>query len=189
MKLLFFRPAVTALLPLLAAGCALFGTGYTEPNDFDLAAPSATDVAPTTEPVRFGVFRNLSGSDRRFLVRLEGDRMQTDEYNRWLLVPELLLERRFRAELPLPETFAADTPEIKLDCAIYRFEFDRVRQQAVLELTLTARTRGHDRHRQLRFEVPIDGDTPEAAVGAMSAAAARAATAARQLVETAARAR
>lgn len=51
------------LLPLMA-GCALMSTSYVEPAEYDLSVPEK----PLPE-VRFelGTFRNLSGSDRRFL--------------------------------------------------------------------------------------------------------------------------
>ena len=87
------KPMRLLMLPMLVlglGGCVLMGPSYTEPVDFDLGVPAAEAVRPAALPIRFGVFRNLSGSNRGFLVRESGDRLSSDEYNRWLLSPELL---------------------------------------------------------------------------------------------------
>lgn len=83
------------LLPLMA-GCALMSTSYVEPAEYDLSVPEK----PLPE-VRFelGTFRNLSGSDRRFLYRESDGKMFSDDYNRWLLSPDLMLERQLHRAL------------------------------------------------------------------------------------------
>lgn len=72
-------------------------------------------------------FRNLSGADRRFLYRCQNNRMQNDEFNRWLLDPELLLERLLRSKLG-----GAGHGEVRVRCVITAFEIDTVRNIAVL---------------------------------------------------------
>ena len=61
MKRIVTTMLATALLA--AAGCALMGPEYVEPAEYDLAQPPAAESASLSAPVRFGVFRNVSGAD------------------------------------------------------------------------------------------------------------------------------
>ena len=72
-------------------------------------------------------FRNLSGADRRFLYRCQNNRMQNDEFSRWLLDPELLLERLLRSKLN-----GTGHNEVRVRGVITAFEIDTVRNAAVL---------------------------------------------------------
>ncbi len=71
--------------------------------------------------------RNLSGADRRFLYRCQNNRMQNDEFSRWLLDPELLLERLLRSKLN-----GTGHEEVRVRCVITAFEIDTTRNTAVL---------------------------------------------------------
>ena len=167
-----------------AAGCALMGPEYVEPAEYDLAQPPSEEIAPLPVPVRFGVFRNVSGADRRFLVREENDRMLTDEYNRWLVSPELLIERRLRAAMPDPEEVRGNSEVVRLSGTVYRFEFDRRRKRAVVGVNYSARLSDGGRlERDAYYEVPMRDDSPATAVQAMSAAVEKSAAAARMLVQ------
>ena len=171
MKRIVTTMLATALLA--AAGCALMGPEYVEPAEYDLAQPPSAESASLSAPVRFGVFRNVSGADRRFLIRAEDDRMLTDEYNRWLVSPELLIERRLRAAMPDPEEIRRSGETVRLGGTVYRFELDRKRKLAVVGVSL---------ERNTLCEAPIRDDSPAAAVRAMSEAVERSAAAAKQLV-------
>lgn len=137
MKRIVTTMLATALLA--AAGCALMGPEYVEPAEYDLAQPPSAESASLSAPVRFGVFRNVSGADRRFLIRAEDDRMLTDEYNRWLVSPELLIERRLRAAMPDPEEIRRSGETVRLGGTVYRFELDRKRKLAVVGVDYSAR--------------------------------------------------
>lgn len=173
---------LTAAALLAAAGCALMGPEYVEPAEYDLADP-VEGARPMAAMVRFGVFRNVSGADRRFLIRAEDDRMLTDEYNRWLVSPELLIERRLRAAMPDPEEIRRSGETVRLGGTVYRFELDRKRKLAVVGVDYSARlSDGASLERNTLCEAPIRDDSPAAAVRAMSEAVERSAAAAKQLV-------
>ena len=179
MKRIVTTMLATALLA--AAGCALMGPEYVEPAEYDLAQPPAAESASLSAPVRFGVFRNVSGADRRFLIRAEDDRMLTDEYNRWLVSPELLIERRLRAAMPDPEEIRRSGETVRLGGTVYRFELDRKRKLAVVGVDYSARlSDGASLERNTLCEAPIRDDSPAAAVRAMSEAVERSAAAAKQ---------
>lgn len=168
---------------LAGAGCALMGPEYAETAEYDLAHPAA-EVPPLPVAVRFGVFRNVSGADRRFLIRTADDRMLTDEYNRWLVSPELLIERRLRAAMPDPEKVRRSGETVRLGGTVYRFELDQQRKLAVVGVDYSARLAGGaSLERNILCEAPIRDDSPAAAVRAMSTAVEKSAAAAKLLVE------
>lgn len=172
---------LTAAALLAAAGCALMGPEYVEPAEYDLAQP-VKRAEPMAAMVRFGVFRNVSGADRRFLIREENNRMLTDEYNRWLVSPELLIERRLRAAMPDPEKQAQLDEAVRLSGTVYRFEIDRGGRKAVVGVDYSARFSGASLERNTLCEAPLGDDSPAAAVRAMSEAVEKSAAEAKQLV-------
>ena len=114
-------------------------------------------------------------------MRESGDRLSSDEYNRWLLSPELLLQRRIRTELPDPAGEMGKS--VRLNATIYRFEFDRARHTAVLSVEFSGKAGDvTERTSQLTYETPYEGDAPEAAAKAMAVNAERAAQAVRELI-------
>lgn len=162
---------ICGLLLSLLPGCALISTNYIEPGEYDLSVPAEPLTA-----VRFelGTFRNLSGSDRRFLYREQAERMLSDDYNRWLLTPDLMLERQLQKALFPRETRSNDNGLfLRLGGTIYRFEFDRRSKTAILTVDYTIRIFVDRRTTGsgslcVTTEKPIDGDTPAAAAAAMS---------------------
>lgn len=163
--------AVCGLLLPLLSGCALMSTNYIEPREYDLSVPAE----PLTD-VRFELttFRNLSGSDRRFLYREKAERMLSDDYSRWLLTPDLMLERQLQKALFPRETRSnGNGLLLRLGGTIYRFEFDRERKMAVLTVDYTVRIFVNRRPAGsgslcVTTEKPIEGDTPASAAAAMS---------------------
>ena len=160
------------LLPFLAgAGCAYLSPGYIEPKEFDLAV-AATPL--TGMRFQLGTFRNLSGSDRRFLYRGKDERMLADDYNRWLLTPDLMLERQFHKALFPRETRCSEQDRLlRLDGTIYRFEFDRTKRTAILSVDYTIRIFNNRRPAgvsslSVTTEKPILGETSASAAAAMS---------------------
>ena len=174
------------LLPLMA-GCALMSTSYVEPAEYDLSVPEK----PLPE-VRFelGTFRNLSGSDRRFLYRESDGKMFSDDYNRWLLSPDLMLERQLhRALSPREEvrTGGRNGRFLRLGGTIYRCEFDRGQKKAVLSVDYTVRVYVDRRpvrteNLNVSTEQTIRGNTPAAAAAAMSECMAESIAAVRALL-------
>ena len=72
------------------AGCVFSQNEYIENSDFSLTLP---EFDKASGPLALGVFQNLSGSDTRYLCRRADGRMARHEYLRWMMPPELLLQR------------------------------------------------------------------------------------------------
>ncbi len=120
-------------LPILA-GCALMsGRTYVEPRDYDLTLAPAPQI---NHWIVIGGFRNLSGTDRRFLFRENNGEMTTDDYNRWLLSPDQLLTRK------VYEQFSGEAKKgesVRLNGTIYQFEFDRNAKKAIFGISYSLR--------------------------------------------------
>ena len=133
-KILFFVFYCGVLLT--GPGC-FFGGSAPETQVFDLAETAGKKMDLPCA-VHFLFFRNLSGSDRRFLLRMPDGRVASDEFSRWLLDPELMLERflrdRIRGEGASP---------IRIRGVITRFEMDLKRHKALLAADFELR--GNDR--------------------------------------------
>ncbi len=175
------------LLPLLS-GCALMSSNYIEPKEYDLSVPAE----PLTD-VQFevGTFRNLSGSDRRFLYREKAEQMLSDDYSRWLLTPDLMLERQLhKALFPRETRNPGNGRLLRLSGTIYRFEFDRENKTAILTVDYNIRIFVDRRPTgggslSVTTEKPIEGDTPASAAAAMSGCVADSIAAVRKfLTET-----
>lgn len=123
MKKLVYGLAVCGVL-LSCSGC-FFGGTTRETRVFDLAE-KAKKKPPLPYDIHFLSFRNLSGSDRRFLLRQPDNRMVPDEFSRWLLDPELMLERFLRDEVR-----GEGKVSVRIRGVITRFEVD-VKQRAVI---------------------------------------------------------
>jgi len=129
-KLLFSLFAAGMLLSL--SGC-LFGGATRAPRVFDLAS-KAKRQPPLPYDIHFLTFRNLSGSDRRFLLRQPDNQMVADEFSRWLLDPELMLERFLRDEIR-----GKGNVSVRIRGVITRFEVDVKRRTAVLSMDFSLR--------------------------------------------------
>lgn len=122
----FAIPLMAAVL-LLNCGCAFFGNNYTAPEIYD----SVQDIAVCDLAADRLRVSNESGADRRFLYRGKNSRMTFDEFNLWLLDPELLISRALKSVFVKRSKKAAD-----ISCTIDRFEFDIVNNCAILKLSV-----------------------------------------------------
>ena len=117
--------AGAAALALSGAGC-IFGTNdYVANTEFDLALPKNIPGCS----VRMGVFKNLSGSDRRFMMRRGDGQVASLEYLRWRMSPELLLQRCVYGAFSVVE---GDNGVPLLNATVYCFEFDEREKTAHL---------------------------------------------------------
>ncbi len=148
---------------LLLSGCVLSQHAYVEPADYDFSGDSAP---VSSRAVRFGVFGNYSGSDRRFLVHLGEGRFQCDEYKRWLMIPEMLLKRRLSLFFPVrPDSVHG---KLSIDCTIYRFEFDLERKKARFCAEYTLRDGSRVLVLRHEFSAPFRSGSGAALAAAMS---------------------
>ena len=164
---------VSIALAALAGGCLFGQNDYVENAEFDLALSKRM---PVGVPVRVGVFKNLSGSDRRFLIRRGDGQVVPLEYQRWRLAPELLFQRCMYAAFNIaPDN---DDSRVRLNAVIYRFEFDEREKQACLAVDFML-TNSYDADaarpaaaRAVRAEVAVpvkdSGDLGAARAAAMS---------------------
>ena len=127
----------SAALILMLTGCILSSEKYKSPATYDLSAERLT-CSNAVNGIRV---RNSSGADRRFLYRVQNNRMQFDEYNFWMLPPEQLVRRIFDVSFSKRGRNAAD-----IVCSIERFEFDLTSNSAILELSVTVEKNGRSRH-------------------------------------------
>ena len=141
MKKLLLFPA--GILCLILSGC-IFGGANSQPQIFSLRV-SAVKGEKLPCRVGFLLFRNLSGSDRRFLYRYENNQVSGHEFSRWLLDPELLLERFLREEIR-----GDGNESVRVRGVITSFEFDVPEQLAVLSVDFTLYGGGIERPVSIR---------------------------------------
>ena len=114
-----FLAAVAVGMVFAVTGCIFSQNAYIESSEFDLSLP---DFEKAAAPVSLGVFQNLSGADRRYLCRRKDGQMVKEEYLRWLMSPELLLQRCMYGAFSVDPEAADKLPRVS--CFLYRFEFD-----------------------------------------------------------------
>ena len=160
--------AVSALAVLLMlslhSGCVFTPYTYVENSEFDLKLPAFDREA---SQIRLGVFKNLSGSDRRFLCRRPDGRMVSMEYQRWLLSPELLLQRCMYAAFAVDSgTAGGDSAAAQVSCVLYRFEFDERDNAAKLSADFVVLRGGTSRLVRVDASAPVQGSIVSGAAGA-----------------------
>lgn len=178
---------VLALLPL--AGCSFLSGSYREPEVFDPPAAAGREAVEMLPECTLGAIRNFSGADRRFLFRSDPDgRMESDEYSRWLLPPDQMLERQLR------ETALVGRPAesggrdyLQLGAEIRRFEFNKTTREALLEVEFIVRVFRDRRAERSVSEVvrcvsPFAGGSAAECAAAMTQCFHTAAEAARNLL-------
>ena len=158
-----------AAAALLVSGCVLMQNSYVDNSEFDLELARPGAAAPK---IRLGVFKNLSCSDRRFLVRMADGQLSVSEYMRWRLAPELLLQRSMYGAFAVEPEGEMSAP--LLSAVIYRFEFDERDRSAHIGVDFTLH---RDRWRTVRadFAEPVeDWESGAARAAAMNKCVRRA---------------
>ena len=145
-------------LMLAFCGCAMFGREYQAAKTYDLTVKGHSQL-----PVQLKRLRNLSGADIRFWSALDAVQVASDEYARWRLAPDLMLERAFL------EYFrqAAGPYEIEASAVLTRFEFDLASHQAVFGWRVQLTCQDKTINETSTFTSPISGDRPDDAAAAM----------------------
>ena len=165
--------ATLASLLLGTAGCIFTSNAYVENEEFDLELP---EKVAEVKPIRLGVFKNLSGSDRRFALRREDGQVVSLEYQRWRLSPELMLMRCMYGRFRIwdQESSAA----LLVSAVLYRFEFDEKENKACLAADFTIMKNQNESIPAVRINVAVpvkdSGDQAAARAKAMSECAAQA---------------
>ena len=117
------------LLSLMAlSGCVFRSQEGNSRNVYDLS-PEFPQCQKAVHRIRIS---DLSGADRRFLYRKEGNLIVADERNCWLFSPEQMLKRTFDMVFADRSSDAAN-----ILCRIERFEFDLPGKSANLRLAVT----------------------------------------------------
>ena len=151
---------------LLAGGCIFWQNTVRETEEYEPVSGERGAEAPL--PIAYGIFRNISGSGRRFMVRSNDGRIGHDEYIRWLDSPEFLMERAFCRWMPAGALPADPAAVWRLGCGLTRFDFER--GAAVVAADFELRHEGGNRVVHVEYRVPVDGDSPAAMTAAMTAA-------------------
>ena len=155
-------------LSTLEFGCFFGKNDFVEPVNYDLSLPEKSLTVPV--PVEFELCRNLSGTDRRMALRYSDKRVVADEYNRWLLPPEVMLQRMFIAALSAKD--AADLPAVKVVGVLYRFDFEVEEKMAAAAAEFTFRFRNAVIRRNIVKKATCKADTAAARAAAMDQAVA-----------------
>ena len=161
--------ATAAALLVQVGGCFFSRNDDVESEEFDLALPKKTAGIA----LRVGVFKNLSGSDRRFLMRRDDGQVVSLEYQRWRLSPELLLQRCVYGAFDIAPDNDDSCP--RLNAVVYRFEFDERENKACLAVDFLlpgVAGAAQSRPRAVRADVAVpvkdSGDLGAARAAAMS---------------------
>lgn len=163
----FWSAMILGAALLLGSGCIFWQNKVQETRDYDPVSGERGPEAPAG--LVYGSFRNVSGSDRRFMVRLEGGQVGHAEYTRWLNSPEFLMERAFFRWMPVTSAPADPTAGQQLDCILIRFDFERGNAVLAADFELRNRRRGN-RIIHVEKRVPVNGDSPTAMTTAMTTA-------------------
>ena len=127
---------ISGAIPVLLLICGCFWGGNspeTRIYDFGVSAPAKQ----LPWQVNYQLFRNLSGADRRLLLRNADGKIRCDEFNRWLLDPELLLERYLRNSVS-----GSGKHPVSVRGTLLAFEMDLQRHEAVLKMDFTLVSEG-----------------------------------------------
>lgn len=145
---------------VLCNGCGMLSRApYEKIELFDVGTPRPETIMKSFS---FGVFRNISGSDRRFM-RFEGkNRVGFSETQRFLQAPEVMLERFLReALIPTPN----QSVPVVIDAVIRRIGFDVVEKRSVLSVEFSLRhNEGEQRCSGIFFGRYGDNITPAEAM-------------------------
>jgi len=162
----FWSAMILGAALLLGGGCIFWQNTVRETEEFDPISGERGAEAPAG--LFYGTFRNVSGSDRRFMVRFNGGRIAHAEYTRWLNQPEFLMERAFCHWMPLASAPGDPAEGKQLDCTLDRFDFERGNAVLVADFGLQSKRR----NRVIRTEhrVPVNGESSAAMAAAMTTA-------------------
>ena len=163
MKLHLTAMMIGAALLLTGGGCIFWQNSVRETAEFDPVSGDRGKEAPV--PVFYGVFRNVSGSGRRFMIRRENGQVGNDEYIRWLDSPELLMERAFFRWMPSPAAKSEEASTWRVSCTLTRFDFEHGAAVAAADFEL--RNSRTTRVVHAEYRVPVAGDSPAAMTAAM----------------------
>ncbi len=187
MRYILFMMCLIAAV--LTAGCSFLNPAYREPEVFDLPPAVLREDGEKLPECVIGTIRNFSGADRRFLFRGEAGRMEADEYSRWLLTPDLKLERQLMSILDDRPSESGLQNYLQLNAVIRRFEFDPAAKQALFEVEFTVRV-FRDKlikrsvSKSVRCTAPVKENSSAGYAAAMTQCIHEAALAARKLLET-----
>ena len=151
---------------LLVGGCVLWQNTVRETSEYDPVSGERGAEAPAA--LHYGIFRNVSGSGRRFMIRFDDGRIGHDEYIRWLNSPEFLMERAFCRWMPAGAEPGDPEEGWRLGCNLTRFDFER--GAAVVAADFELRRKNGNRVLHMEYRVPVKGDSPTAMTAAMTAA-------------------
>jgi hypothetical protein len=130
MKTFLGLAVVSCLSAALLCGCSIIGhEPYRAPNYFDVV-PLKGELHPDAKYSTLGVSSASQFSDRMLFRTGDGERVEFDEYNRWVATPEGLLRRYIELSFAPPSSSAPG-----LSVKILRFELNKEAKTATVELS------------------------------------------------------
>ncbi len=164
MRIKSIIPCVCAVL--LACGCLFRAEPYTPTRYYGLTVPPALESGYSVDVLPFLMGGPYQG---RMVIRMEGNELVNDEYNRWTMSPERLLTRYLHLAFASPGA-GSGTCEFELGGKVHVFEMDLLRKEAVLlvDYTLKDTESGQERGGTVRLSTPLKEYAPDKLALALS---------------------
>ncbi len=155
------------LLALLLCGCSFIEREPYRTTAYFEIIPTKAEMLPGTSVSSLSVVSSIQFSDR-MLFKVGPDRLQFDEYNRWVSSPETMFKRYLEIAMA-PSATAKSSAQIK----ILRFGLDKLAMTANCEILLTVYKSEVPRDSvHLIASVPVKGENAADFVEAMHSAIA-----------------
>ena len=153
------------LLLLTAAGCVLTPRSSRQTAYYDLAIPQADT---SVDFLKIAAVNNDTPAQGRMIFRTRNNRIEQDGLNCWIQPPERILQRYLTQRFQTAKS--APGKSLTVRCTINAFEFDMVRNEAVLSVKCLFSKNNQSQTAVLTAREKITGKTPPELAAAMNKA-------------------
>lgn len=123
------KPLLLLLMPLIVCSCGILSREpYAQPRFYDLGQPQQLPNEGLN--VMVSQFTSSGPYRTKMVYRRDDCRLETDEYNRWIQPPAIMLTRYFQTAFSLNNT--SSKPAIKLEAELLDFDINLDQKQATL---------------------------------------------------------
>ena len=158
-------PVFAAVLLTICSGCVLTPRSQQQTAYYDLPVPQAVKQVNF---LQIAAVNNDTPAQSRMIFRTRNNRIEQDGLNCWIQPPERILQRyltqRFQAAKSAPGK------SLTVRCTINAFEFDMVRNEAVLSVKCLFSKNNQSQTAVLTAREKITGKTPPELAAAMNKA-------------------
>jgi uncharacterized lipoprotein YmbA len=162
-----FRIAMLSLVAFFLAGCVFTKETFVPVKYYDLGNPDPSKFPKIS--LKAGPFTVTGPYKQEMVYRTEKNELLKEQYNRWALAPDVMLNRY----LKMAFTASAGKPEYTITGNVLAFESDLSTKEAVLtvEYSITPSMPAKQSYEKtLTFRKKMDGTGAEAFAAAMAGA-------------------